>query len=158
MGKAYIRYDSLGRRELWKDEDLLMSDTHLEERGDYEELIEKCQGDVLMLGLGLGTVNPKLDYTRINSVEIVELHPDVIEVVAERFPKTKVLQGDARTYQTEKKYDVIWIDIWDDITIKKLPEMNEMIDHWKGHLKPMGWIDCFYRKQLQEEADFQKGE
>lgn len=153
MTKATIKHNSQGIRELWKDGDLLMWDAHLQ-LGDYDELLQKCQGDVLMLGLGLGTVNTALDYARISSVEIIELHPDVIEIIDEQFPKTKIVQGDARTYKTSKKYDVIWIDIWKGITVKTLPDMHKMIDLWKGHLKPGGWIDCFYRRQLQLELDY----
>ncbi|MFY0602146.1 MAG: hypothetical protein JXR03_20895 [Cyclobacteriaceae bacterium] len=152
MAKAIIKHNSQGFRELWKDDDLLMWDAHLQ-MGDYDELLQNCHGDVLMLGLGLGTVNAKLDYSRINSVEIVELHSDVIEIIDEEFPKTRIVQGDAKTYRTNQQYDVIWIDIWQGITTKTLPEMYEMISLWKKHLKSGGWIDCFYRRQLQLELD-----
>ena len=147
MAKATIIRDNDGFLELRKDNEVYMNEKHVH-FGQYDELINKCHGDVLMLGLGLGSVNEKLDYDKVNSIEIIELHQDIIDL-AKAYPKTTILQADARTYETDRLYDVIWIDIWRGINDDTLSDMQQMMNLWKGNLKEGGWIECFGREDFR---------
>lgn len=151
MGAASISRNELGHLELWKDGEVQMSEYHID-MGHYDEIITRSRGDVLMLGLGLGSINEKLDYNVINSVDIVELYQDVIDLSSE-YPKTTIIKADARTYKTDKMYDVIWIDIWTGLDIELLPDMNQMLDLWQKNLKPGGWMECFFRQYLLERLE-----
>ncbi|MFY0602145.1 MAG: hypothetical protein JXR03_20890 [Cyclobacteriaceae bacterium] len=143
MGKAEIKYPPNNYRELWRDGALIMSDA-TRAGGDYAKLIGKASGDVLMIGLGLGSANEAFEYEKIDTVDVLELHQDIIDL-CEGFPKTNFILGDAKTYKTDKLYDVIWIDIWRNMNHILLPEMYKMIDLWKGNLKPGGWVECYSR-------------
>ncbi len=158
MGKAEIVYPPNNYRELWREGSLIMSGATLA-GGDYDKLISKAKGDVLMIGLGLGSANSAFDYEKIDSVDVLELYQDIIDL-SEGFPKTNIMQADALTYQTDKLYDVIWIDIWKDMKHTLLPEMYKMIERWKSNLKPGGWIECYHREEyeifLKEVDDMNK--
>lgn len=147
MGKAEIIHPPGKPRELWREGSLIMSDATLI-GGDYDKLISRTKGDVLMIGLGLGLANGEFDYSKIDSVDVLELYQDIIDL-CEGFPKTQIIQGDALSYRTDKLYDVIWIDIWKNMRITLLPEMYSLIDIWKGNLKPGGWIDCYNREEFE---------
>lgn len=147
MGKAEIVYPPNNYRELWREGKLIMSDATLA-GGDYNKLIGKAKGDIFMIGLGLGSANGAFDYEKIDSVDVLELYQDIIDL-HEGFPKTKIILGDALIFKTDKLYDVIWIDIWKEMNHILLPEMYKMIDLWKGNLKPGGWIECYQREEYE---------
>lgn len=147
MGKAEIRYPPNKYRELWREGYMVMSDATIA-GGDYDKLIGKAKGDILMIGLGLGSANENFDYEKITSVDVLELYQDIIDL-SEGFPKTNLIFGNALTYKTDKLYDVIWIDIWRNMKHTLLPEMYKMIDLWKGNLKTGGWIECYNREAYE---------
>ncbi len=148
MDKVEIIRNKAGYRELMVNDELQMSDIP-EEMHQYEPYFENYRGDVLIIGLGMGIINDLTDYDKVDSMLIVELYPGVIELNKE-YPKTTIIQGDGRTYVPDRLYDVIWLDIWNLLYYKKLPEMRAMRERFKPYLKPGGWVDCWGRRELEE--------
>ncbi len=100
--------------------------------------------DILILGMGSGTYATQLSnyFDNIN-VEGVEID-DKITDLAHRFfqlpDETKVTTYDGRAYlaATEKKYDVIMVDAYQDITIPFQMSSVEFFTMVKEHLKENG--------------------
>ncbi len=91
--------------------------------------------NLLMLGFGVGSVASIIqeEFNKKSiSITGVELDPVVIELGKEyfntqRFSNVEIICADAQTYiqQTQKKYDMIVIDIYDDV---RVPEKFHTID------------------------------
>lgn len=89
-----------------------------------QQYIDKCEGNVLILGLGLGYFPfMLLDNEKVKSITIVELSKEVIKLfndnIKKYFPKDyklTIVQGDAFKYlkTNQKHYDSIFIDLWHD--------------------------------------------
>jgi hypothetical protein len=78
------------------------------------EIIEKAKGDVLIGGLGIGLIIlPLMNSLRVKSIDVVELHDEVIDLVAKKLPltdKVRIIHDNIYTYMPEKKYDTIYFD------------------------------------------------
>lgn len=100
-------------------------------------------GDVLILGLGTGTFATMCDkYFPGTHVEGVEIDEKIANLATEYFdlPETvDVSVYDGRAYlQTEKMYDVIMVDAYQDITIPFQMSTVEFFTQVKDCLKPDG--------------------
>jgi hypothetical protein len=95
-----------------------MSDSPLEVES-YRGPVARAKGDCLVSGLGIGLL-PTLIRDKADSIDIVELNRDVIDLVFPqiRTAKTRIINDDIFHYldTTTKTYDFIHIDIWGDIT------------------------------------------
>lgn len=105
--------------------------------------IEKGEGDVLILGLGTGTFATMCDeYFPDVNVEGVEIDPKIADLATEYFdlPDTvEVTVYDGRAYlQKAKKYDVIMVDAYQDITIPFQMSTVEFFTQVKDCLKENG--------------------
>lgn len=113
----------------------VMSNTPAEVK-DHMPFIKKATGDVLIFGLGLGmVVQALIDKKEVNSITVVELDKDVIELSGNYYcnisDKVKMIQGDAFEYQDNNTYSAIWFDIWDAIEKGNLQEMKLLKARWK---------------------------
>ena len=102
--------------------DVVMSDTPAEIE-DHLWAVWRARGDVLVLGLGLGTVVQALLVKQsVTSVTVVELAPDLIDLVGSHFTdaRLRIVEGDAWTWEppTGAHYELVWADIWDGIHLK----------------------------------------
>lgn len=112
---------------------VVMSDTPDEIR-DHLEAIHQAKGNVLINGLGLGmVVQAILNKETVNSVTVIELSQDVIELVAQHYTgrfngRLEIIQADAFTWQPPKgvRYNVVWHDVWNDLCTDNLPEMHRL--------------------------------
>jgi len=135
----------------------IMSDT-VDEVGDILGPIREAKnrgGDVLINGLGLGiVVNAILKNDNVNSVTVIEISQDVIDLVGSHWmekygDRLNIIKADALEYKSPKgmKYSVVWHDIWDNICADNLEEMKKLHrkygrkSEWQG-----SWCraDCEY--------------
>jgi hypothetical protein len=139
-----------------------MTDSPLEVES-YRGPIEMAKGDCLVSGLGIGLL-PTLIKDKADSIDIVELNQDVIDLVYPqiRSEKTRIIRDDIFHYldTTDKKYDFIHIDIWGDITAPVL-EIEKARTKAERCLKPGGvtwcWLEELYdriKDRLPKEPAF----
>lgn len=98
---------------------LVISDTP-DEIGDLRELWWNARGRVLINGLGLGcALRLVLARADVTAVDVVELAPEVLQLVAPSFtdPRVRFHQGDAYTFPIPRgaRWECVWHDVWDDI-------------------------------------------
>lgn len=115
----------------------------------YDEFFENYHGDILILGLGMGVLNDRMDYSKVNSVDVVELYPEVIALNKD-FPKTTMIQADAHQFTPTKKYDTIWIDCWNLLTLDNLDSMRAMKEKFSKYINPGGYVQCWGLQELEE--------
>lgn len=93
-------------------------------------------GDVLFIGMGDLYFPKKID---VNSITIVEKYSDVIELQKSKIPKEwTIIQEDGYVFETERKYDVIMLDMWYYMITKE--ELNQQIKRYMKFLNDGGKI------------------
>lgn len=147
--------------EAW---DLMMSDTYME-RVTQLEFFANAHGDVLIAGLGIGMILPPLCADpNVSSVTVVELNPDVIDLVEspvrrwvqqhhglEAARKLAVVQHDIYTYVPPKgtKFDTIYFDVWPHRSTDNLPEMARLHRKFARYKRSRHhWMGSWYREEL----------
>lgn len=95
---------------------VMMSDTPAEAH-EHKEGYDRCKGNVLINGLGLGFfLKAVLAKKTVKKVTVIELSKDVIKLVAKSYkdPRLTIIQADAFTWEPPKgeEYDYVWHDIW----------------------------------------------
>lgn len=105
---------------------------------------EESTGDILILGMGTGTYATQCqEYLGDVNIEGVEIDGKIVSLSREYFnlsENIEVTTYDARAYlnETEKKYDVIMVDAYQDITIPFQMSSVEFFTLVKSHLKDNG--------------------
>lgn len=105
---------------------------------------EKTAGDVLILGMGSGTfATQSLRYFPQLQVEGVEIDEKIAALATEYFrlpdeAKVTVYDGRAFLNETDRLYDVIMVDAYQDITIPFQMSSVEFFTMVREHLKPDG--------------------
>jgi hypothetical protein len=115
---------------LYRSGQLWMSDTGAE-YSDHRAAIYaagRFGGRVLINGLGLGMViKAMLAHENVQHIDVVEIDPDVIALVAPTYddPRVTIHQADAFTikWPVGTRWTVVWHDIWPDISTENLPEI-----------------------------------
>jgi predicted membrane-bound spermidine synthase len=136
--------------QLFVNGNLWMSDSRDELR-DHYTAIRMATGRVLIHGLGLGCylssvcANPEVTH-----VDVVELNPDVIALVAPYFkddPRVSIVQGDAFTYQWPKgsRWNCVWHDIWSGKCTDDLTEHSKLLRSFGKH---SDWQGCWAHEYL----------
>lgn len=149
----------------------MMSDTPME-RNTNSSFLNSAHGDVLIFGLGLGLIIfPLLNDEHINSITVIELYQDLIDIVHPILndfdveKKLKVIQGDCFEYHKsiskDKKYDCIYGDIWIDICTENYGEMKILNNKYKNKLNrnnPKSFINHWLKDYLVSEIRKEKRE
>ena len=94
----------------WMNNLVAEDDSHL-------KLYDQANGDVLLVGLGLGCDILLLqDKPEVTSIEVIENNPEVIALVSPFFtnPKVKIIEANIYTWIPTKRYTTIWFDILRD--------------------------------------------
>lgn len=109
------------------------------------EFLRKATGDVLIAGLGIGfIVVPLLKQRSVKSITVLEVNPDVIQLVGPEVEskKVKIIQADARAWKPGKNsFDVIYFDIWPDVPNEDhQPDISALKRRYKGGLRDGGWM------------------
>lgn len=131
---------------------LVMSDTQHEQRTSLP-FVKAATGEVLVAGLGLGMVLvPVLKKPEVTRVVVVEKEPDVVALVAPHVesPKLLVVVGDIHQWTPPRgtKYDSIFFDIWANVCLDHLDDMNKLHHRFQRYLRPGGWMDSWKRCDL----------
>lgn len=130
--------------------ELMMTDSPMEKRTNLD-LVDHARGDVLIAGLGIGMVlSAVLKKPEVEHVTVVERYQDVIDLVEPHFrhEKLTVVGADIHQYHPTQSFDVIYFDIWPNSYEQHLPEMAELHDKFRPHLKPKGWMESWTRQKL----------
>ena len=139
--------------------DIIMSDTPMEKRTNAIAVI-KARRDVLIGGFGLGMVVLAMhDKPEVKSITVIENNKEIIDNIATALPlnnKVKVIHGDVYEWKPQrgKKYDTIWLDIWDNINsdIYK-EEMIPLKNKYTRYLSksPNRWIKCWAELEAKHD-------
>lgn len=132
---------------------LMMTDTRMEQ---YSSLafIRAAHGDVLIYGLGLGMVLPALLASeRVQSVTVVEKSADVMSLVAPHYenPKLTVIVDDAFSFKPARgvRYDVVFVDIWPDISESNAEEMSSLRRRARRFLRAGGEVFVWMERDVR---------
>ena len=112
--------------------------------GVKEKAASGEKSEVLILGMGSGTYATQLsryfDNVNVEGVEIDDKITDLAHKYFELPEETKVTTYDGRAYlaAVDKKYDVIMVDAYQDITIPFQMSSTEFFNMVKEHLAPGG--------------------
>ena len=160
------------------DGDLWMSDTRDEQTDHYPAIsaFKRCNNGarVLITGLGIGMVlGAALRMPNIAHVDVVEIDPDVIKVVAPHYRRMALLnhkglhiiQGDAmersKVFGNGDTWDAAWHDIWPTISSENLESMTTMTRRYMRKTQWQGfWCrdECrrLRRRELAEEKRYKE--
>lgn len=116
-------------------------------------------GDVLVTGLGFGIIAKALANKQIvSSVTVLELNRDVIDAyIANNIlePNVKIIQADASTYVTDKKYDCLLPDHYElqpmSWILKDMKTIAKNIPndvYWPWGIEEMFFIKVYPKKQI----------
>jgi hypothetical protein len=109
----------------------VMSDTPAE-INEHGDALTRARGRVLIHGLGLGClVSGLLAHPLVTHIDVVEVDPDVIEMVGPYYQdeaRVTIHRGDCMTFPwpPDARWDYVWHDIWSHISDLNLdPETAE---------------------------------
>jgi hypothetical protein len=133
---------------------LVMSDVPTEIAGALD-FLDRAHGRVLIAGLGLGVVPAwLLRHADVERVDVVELDPHVIKVVAgdpepdwwQADPRLHLHHADAHTWTPPPgvRWHCAWFDIWDTISHHNLPSMRHLQRRYRSRV---GWAMCWERAE-----------
>ena len=128
---------------------------------DYvDQLQDYPRGKCLEIGLGLGVVSRYLlTFPKVTHLTTIEIEPDVIAAHKQIKPSDRGVElaynsknhrilnadGISYAYQTNQRYDFIFIDCYDRIDEETLPLIVDMTEACNRLLTPtgrmMGWVD-----------------
>ena len=120
-------------------QEVVMSDSWME-RYTNQAFIQKAKGDVLIAGLGLGMIILAIQgKAEVNSITVIEKDRQLGDLVLNQLGKylsstVEVIYEDIFQYKTEKKFNIIYFDIWNSagenydqmVTLKKRFKKNRV--------------------------------
>lgn len=166
---AGLKHDFPYVKLIKEGEGIMMSDTPME-RNTNRDFIKRANGDVLIFGLGIGLIIfPLLNDDSVKSITVVELHQDLINLVEPIIKKhdlknkLTIIQGDCfeihNKIPKEKKFDVVYGDIWISICTDNYDEMKKLTRIWRFRLNrsnPNAFIDHWMQNYLKKEIQKDK--
>jgi hypothetical protein len=127
--------------------EVMMSDTRLE-HDTNQTVVREASGDVLIAGLGIGLILvPILAKACVKSVTVVELHQDVIDLVAPSFKndRLKIICEDIYSWKPAKgtRFQTIYFDIWPNLCSSNLNQMRKLERRFRNNLEKDGWMNSW---------------
>jgi hypothetical protein len=127
---------------------LWMSDTkaeildHLQAIRAIDKLCESLDTvQVLINGFGLGMIAAAaLSHPKVSRVDVVEIDPTLIHAMSQFWddPRLHVHEGDAYTINLPGRWDYAWHDIWPDISDLNVPQMDALLNKYRGRVTAQG--------------------
>ena len=111
---------------------VVMSDAEFEKQTNHQ-FMRVARGKVLVAGLGIGMILiPLLNDKDVSKITVIEKEKEIIDLVypkikkRDKANKLELIHGDATEIEIpkEKKYDVIYFDIWDNVCGDNWEEMK----------------------------------
>jgi len=140
-GERYDKYSikvSNGSTTLLIDNQLIMSDDEKTIKF-YERFIPEFRGDCLVVGLGLCLIGKNF-VNKCESFDYLEKDKTLIDFISLKFSNINFINGDAFYWKTEKKYDFIFLDIYNRLTPNFDTEIKFLVNKFKDFLKKDGEI------------------
>ena len=108
------------------------------------KIICKNGGDILNIGFGMGIIDSFIQAHPINSLTIIEAHPDVYNKMIEdgwdKIPNVKIIFSKWQdVIEDLPKYDGIYFDTWEDFGFE-----TTFLQNLKYILKPNGIFSFWY--------------
>lgn len=115
-------------------------------------------GDVLLTGLGFGILAKALTQkTSVTSVTVVELYKEVIDAFMahnELDPKITIIEADASTYSSDRKYDCLLPDHYElqgvDWVVADMRDIAKRINHdlyWPWSIEEIFFMKMYPKQQ-----------
>ncbi len=139
-------------------QEVVMSDTAME-RDTNIDLLYEAHGDVLIGGLGIGLVLLALQkIRRVASITVIELHKELVDLVAPQLPltdKCNIVIGDVFTWKPPKgtKYNTIYMDIWNNVCGDNYEDMKTLRRRYGKMLDrtdKFSWQECWRRYETKQ--------
>ena len=98
-------------------------------------------GDILVLGLGMGILPQYIKENKSpTSVDVVDNNKELIDYVDWIDNSINVIEADAYSYSTDKKYDIIIDDLyWDESEVTQ-QDKQDLVDNYRDNVKVNGMI------------------
>lgn len=99
--------------------------------------------NVLILGLGLGIIPYYIENnTEVIDIDVVEINKNVVDVTSSlnHLKHTNIINEDLHTYITDKKYDLIIVDIWWNLPRKYKTDIMIISNRYYKFIKENGKI------------------
>lgn len=134
---------------------IVMSDTAMEAKTNTD-IVNKATGNVLIAGLGLGTILiPILSKPEVKSVLVLENNLDVIHLVYPHVthPKLVVIAENVFHWTPDfnTRFDTIYFDIWPSINTDNLKEIYELHYRFEQYKScEDSYMDSWVREHLEQ--------
>lgn len=140
-----------GFTKLVKDNTIWMSDTKSEicdHAPVFDRIREVPGARVLINGGGIGVLTNFAIRNGASRIDVVDIDPYIIDLHRIHYDEPYVFshQGDARTIELEGEWDIVWHDIWPDVSVDNLDEMNALEAKYADRAK---WQDCWGRQKSE---------
>ncbi len=116
-------------------------------------IIEHSFGEVLIAGFGIGLiVLPIMNKIEVESIEIVELQKEVIDLISTQLPlnnKVKIINDNIYSYIPEKKYDTIYVDT---VSVEMCTDSEKKVRNINGDLRDDNYIFELYKNHLKKDG------
>jgi len=139
---------------------MVMSDTPDEIRDHLPPILNTPEkGHCLVGGLGLGMVTEAmLKKSPDVRVTVVELCEEVIELVGTHLKarygdRLEIIHADVMKWKPPRgtTYDVVWMDIWDDIDMDNLSDMKKLMA--RSYAKNAPFKGCWQQSGCEGQRD-----
>ena len=146
-----------GHNFLWVDGNLCMWDIPTEQKAQMK-IANKAFGNVLVAGYGLGIIQKFLfENKNVKSIVTIEKSKEIIDNVKQFYGKMygDVIIQDFYDYQTNKKFDCVIGDVWEDMEEGNLKDYEKFKAKAQQLIKPNGkilaWGQGFFEYLLTKE-------
>jgi len=119
--------------------EVVMSDSWMEQNTNID-FVRKASGDILIAGLGIGMIVLALQKKPdVKSITVVEkdnrLATFILSYIGPFLDrlKVKIVVSDIHKFHTERYYDYIYCDIWNNISNLNLREMDKLTEKFKDN-------------------------
>ena len=133
---------------------IVMSDTPAE-MDDHWYAVANAKGSCLLNGLGIGMVLKNiLLKSEVTDVTVIEISQDLIDLVGPHYndPRVTIICMDALEYKPvkDKKYGMVWHDIWDGICSDNLEDMKKL---HRRYGKKAEWQGSWARYECERQKN-----
>jgi predicted membrane-bound spermidine synthase len=117
----------------------------------YTNFVKKCNGSVLLSGLGLGIMADMLSIKpNVTNITVIEISQEIIDTVEVKSDKVKVVCGDIYKFiqSTKDSFDCAYFDIWQDMSKETWTEMKNLKAMCSEKIK---YTECWNEKEMNRK-------